>query len=104
MDSSDKRDGATQILTPMPEIFQVKVLSLTGQKFRINVCTRDPVLAILDTLGKFLGVSTERLQLVLVKNSYIPLNNLERLVISYGIREGDTLRLQPARIKSGPLN
>eukprot|EP01134_Creolimax_fragrantissima_P006506 CFRG6506T1 len=88
----------------VPETFQIKVVSITGQKFRINVCASDPVLAVLTTLGNYLQLAPNRLHLVLMKSRYTSLSNSNITLVEYGVRHGDTLQLQPATIQSGPFD
>ncbi|KNC77782.1 hypothetical protein SARC_09768 [Sphaeroforma arctica JP610] len=88
----------------IPGTFQIKVLSMTGQKFRINVCASDPVLAVLTTLGNYLRVPPQHLQLVLKHTTYTALTSHHRTIVAYGVRPGVTLHLQPTVIKSGPIS
>ncbi|KNC77781.1 hypothetical protein SARC_09767 [Sphaeroforma arctica JP610] len=92
-----------EVQATIPETFQIKVLSITGQKFRINVCAPDPVLAVLITLGNYLHLPPKNLQLVFKYNTYTSLSSHHRTIISYGVRPGDTLHLQLTSIKSGPI-
>ncbi|KNC85457.1 hypothetical protein SARC_02362 [Sphaeroforma arctica JP610] len=89
--------------TPVPDTFQIKIMSMTGQKFRINVCASDPVIAVLTTLGNYLQIAPQRLQLILKKNTYTSLNNNHSRIVSYGVRHGDTLYLLLSTIQSGPF-